>query len=236
MKKYQGTHTRAHSQSHTHTHTETTQVFGSDGWITGISRRPAIHLQPLTCYRNAILGSTAAHSLWYLNNDASFDVSHFAREFLFNYMQIRSKTNVQKATDMHSSENHLRVEFNHLVARNRSVFKACRPSMQTVMIVKSVKLRARYVAGSGASVGLCACVFVSKSNPPGYSEEQYADIQDAWSSESVLEVASQISGDGDACVKVKILRSVWRFVTLLLILNWMFMVMMHFAIFNRLWS
>jgi hypothetical protein len=53
-------------------------------------------------------------------------------------------------------------------------------------------------------VWACALVYSSsKSKPPGYSEEQYAEIQDAWSPESVLEVASQISGDGDACVKVK---------------------------------
>jgi hypothetical protein len=76
--------------------------------------------------------------------------------------------------------------------------------MQTVMIVKSVKLRARYVAGSGACVAFALVYLSSKSKPLGYSEEQYADIRDAWSSESVLEVASQISGDGDSCVKVRI--------------------------------
>ena len=138
----------------------------------------------------------------YLNNDASFDVSHFSREFLFNYMHIRAKTNGQKVQDVDFADRHMRVEYNQLVARNRTVFKACKPSLQTVMIVKSGKLRARYVAGTGACGGLCERVFVFKVKT-GYSGEEHANSRDVWSSQSVLEVASQISGDGDACVKVK---------------------------------
>jgi hypothetical protein len=111
------------------------KVFGHGGWSSGISRRPAVALHPMTCYRNAIVGSTAAYGLWYLNNDAAFDVAHFASSFLLNYMDINR--NADGNTGM-LRKRHQR--------QKQSVFKSCSLEYPTVLIIKSSKLRAHAIA------------------------------------------------------------------------------------------
>jgi hypothetical protein len=62
------------------------RVFSSNGWIRGVSARAAVSLEPLKCYRNAIVGATAVYNLYSLNNDAGYDMREFSRSFLSHYM------------------------------------------------------------------------------------------------------------------------------------------------------
>jgi hypothetical protein len=111
------------------------KVFGRGGWSSGISRRPAVALQPMTCYRNAIVGSTAAHSLWYINNDAAFDVAHFASSFLFNYMGINRDADGSTRLALQRQQHH-----------EDSIFQSCPSAYPTVLIISSSKLRAHAIA------------------------------------------------------------------------------------------
>lgn len=62
------------------------RVFGESGWIKGVSAKAAVPLQPLTCYRNAIVGATAVYNLFSFNYDAGNDMRQFIREFLSHYV------------------------------------------------------------------------------------------------------------------------------------------------------
>ena len=62
------------------------RVFGSNGWIRGVSARAAVTIEPLKCYRNAIVGAAAVYNLYSLNNDAGYDMREFSRSFISHYM------------------------------------------------------------------------------------------------------------------------------------------------------
>ena len=62
------------------------RVFGSNGWIRGVSARAAVTIEPLKCYRNAIVGAAAVYNVFSLNNDAGYDMREFSRSFISHYM------------------------------------------------------------------------------------------------------------------------------------------------------
>jgi hypothetical protein len=147
------------------------------GWIRGISSRAAAALQPKTCYRNAIIGSTAAHSLWYINNDASFDVSQFAASFLQRYMHS-------------TAESHDRSSVPQMLLKQResSTFSSCSPSRVTVLIIQNTKLRPHMRVASR----------------DGGGEFDYF-VPSAWTSQDVAQCVRNVTKLSAACVRVRLL-------------------------------
>jgi hypothetical protein len=161
----------------------------------------------MTCYANAIIGSTAAHSLWYLNNDASFDVAHFAASFLHNYMGIDTRHPQGEAVrsegktasissqmptilpEGHCAAGNVKsISWQMLSHRKGSVFNACEASSTAVLIVKSTKLRERYLIRGGMS----------------WVESEGAR-RSAWSVDDVKEVVMGVIRASESCVKVSML-------------------------------
>lgn len=143
-----------------------------------MSRRAAVALQPRTCYRNAIVGGSSAHGLWYLNNDAAFDVRHFARSYLRHYMKPRDHP---VGGDGDGADDNQLEDPERL--RRGTQFESCRNAHVTVMIIKNTKSRGQYA--EGAAAGLV---------------ERF--IPSVWGLNDVGVAARAVMGGGDDCVKV----------------------------------
>ncbi len=157
-------------------------MFGEDGWSSGVSRRAASVLQPSTCYRNAIVGGSSAHGLWFLNNDAGFDVRHFAQSYMRHYMKPRPSRECPVGGDGDGADDYILEDPHRL--REGTQFKDCSLTHATVMIIKNTKSRGHYAAVAAAT-GLVELFLPS-----------------VWGLDDVGAVARAVMGGGDACVKV----------------------------------